>query len=211
MVVAHKRAVRRSEPCGASGGENGDGHPLKEHWEDGQVLLPSGLDDVNNAEWNVPDKQREDNHANPDVSGGSFANHFGEARKRVSPEEMDRLCPHLRAVDTRENHNGASNEQAFRRTVKVSEIQSVGVVSLPGREEHGQARNQGCENTGRARSQSNSGGFEETGECAVEGVDTVVEKFTEAARGSGSASLLAVDVIHGLIHEQAECEAKVHP
>lgn len=39
----------------------------------------------------------------------------------------------------------------------------------------------------------------------------MVEKFAEAARGSGSSSLFAVEVVEGLVHEEAEGEAKVDP
>lgn len=85
----------------------------------------------------------------------------------------------------------------------------MAVVRLPSREEHGNARAEGGKNARFGGTQTHGGGFEEGGEGAVQGVDTVVEKLTEPARSAGAPRLLSVEVVHRLVHEEAQCEAQV--
>lgn len=85
------------------------------------------------------------------------------------------------------------------------------VVCLPGREEHGKAGTQGSEDTGFRGTKSHGGGLEQAGKGAVERIDSVVEELTEAAGSACSSSLLSVDVVHGLVHEQSEGKAHVEP
>lgn len=121
------------------------------------------------------------------------------------------LRPQLGTANAGYDHEGAGNEETFSRTIDEAEVERVSVVRLPCREVHGNTRAQRGEDTRRAGSQSEGGCFEQTGECAVERVNAVVKEFAEAARGSGSASLLAINIVHGLVHEEAKSEAKVQP
>lgn len=87
----------------------------------------------------------------------------------------------------------------------------MGVVRLPGREEHGQTWAQSGEDASGRRAQAHGSCLEQTGEGAVERVDTMVEELAETARSSGSSGLLSIHIVQGLVHEQTECEAKVQP
>lgn len=87
----------------------------------------------------------------------------------------------------------------------------MGVVGLPGREEHGQARAQSSKDASARCAKAHRSRLEQTGQCAVERVDTVVEELAETAGSSGSPGLLSVHIVQGLVHEQTESEAKVQP
>lgn len=119
--------------------------------------------------------------------------------------------PDTGAPNARHDHNCTGDEDALRRTVDHTEVKSMCVVGFPGREEHGQAWAQRGEDTSGRATQAHGGCFEKTGQRAVERVNTVVEEFTESARGSGSSSLLSVEVIHCLVCEETERKAEVKP
>lgn len=129
----------------------------------------------------------------------------------LSKKVVKRRRPDTGSINARENHDGACNQNALCRTVDDSKVQSMGMVGLPGREEHRKARAESCKDTGRRGTQTHRGGLEQAGKGAVERVDSMVEEFAESARSSRSPGLLSVQVVEGLVHEQSECEAKVQP
>ena len=96
-------------------------------------------------------------------------------------------------------------------SVEVSQIESMCMIRFPRREEHRQARNQSSECTCLSWSERHRCGFEEASKCAVQTVDSVVEELTQPTRCAGSPGLLAVDVVHRLVHEEPEGEAVVQP
>jgi hypothetical protein len=112
-------------------------------------------------------------------------------------------------------------------TVEVPEIQCMGVVCLPRREEHGQYRDQRSEGANLRRAVSDSCCLQKTCKRAVERVNSmaiqhqsrnwriglchVLEELAQWARCSRAARLLAVDVVHGGVHPHAEREAVVYP
>lgn len=87
----------------------------------------------------------------------------------------------------------------------------MAVVRLPGGEEHRNARAQRGEDAGLGGAEAHGGRFEKRREGAVERVDAMVEKLAESARRAGAPCLLAIDIVHGLVHEEAEREADVEP
>lgn len=211
VVVLHERAVRRKDPERNRDGVDGHGNPLEEDGQDGEAVGAAGLDNVEDAERNLGKDERADNETNPDVSEGSLAQKVSKAGEAAVQTESQRLSPDLRAPDTRHDHDGASDEDTFGGTVDDAEVEGVRVVRLPGREEHGEAGAQRGEDASWRSAQTHGGRLEQTGEGAVEGIDSVVEELAEAARGSCSSRLLAVKVIHSLVHEETKSEAEVNP
>lgn len=106
---------------------------------------------------------------------------------------------------------GACKDESLCRTVEVAQIQRMGMVCLPSREEHGQHRDQRSKGANLGRAVSNSRRLEETGQSAVQRINPMVKKFSQRARGAGSARLLSVDVVHGGVHPHAKGEAVVYP
>jgi hypothetical protein len=90
------------------------------------------------------------------------------------------------------------------------------VVCLPGREEHGEYRDQSCESANLGRAVADCCRLEKTGQGAVERVNAmaisyqsgvlahwaschVLEELSQGARCAGAPRLLSVDVIHGRV------------
>jgi len=118
---------------------------------------------------------------------------------RIRPSVMCEPCPKISGVTL------------TCRPVKVPQVQRMRVVRLPGGEEHRQAWHQSGEDSGFAGSQSHGSSLEEGAQGAVQAVNAVVEELTEATRGAGSARLFAVDIVHGLVHEETKSEAIIQP
>lgn len=85
----------------------------------------------------------------------------------------------------------------------------MGVVCLPSREEHGQAWDESCEDSRLGSAEAHGSSLEKTGQSAIQGVNAVVKELAKSARGSGTSRLLAVEVVHCLVHEETESEAVV--
>lgn len=211
MVLLHERAVRREDPQTNGNGIYGHRSPLKKDRGDGEAVLASRLDDVVHAERDLGKNERADDEADPDVSEGGLTEEIGQAGQVLAQEVVHGLSPDPRTINARHDHDQAGNEQAFGGTVDNAQVECVCMIGFPGREEHGEARTQRGEDTGVGGSQTHGGRLEQAGESAVERIDTVVEEFAETARGSRSAGLFAIDIVHGLVHEQSEGEAEVDP
>lgn len=65
----------------------------------------------------------------------------------VTEERRKRRRPEGRAVVAREDHDERGDDQTFGGTIEIAEEQGVGVVCLPGREEHGQCGDERGEST----------------------------------------------------------------
>lgn len=188
-----------------------EGRPLEKNRRQGQVLSAACLDYMLDTPWDVHEKSRDDDQ-DPNVAHGKIAKLVGVAESVLLAQYFnDWRCPNLWAVDTREGHDGGGNEQALGRAVEVAQVESVTVVSLPSREEHRNARAKGRENTRFGGAQAHGGSLEERGEGAVQGVDTVVEELTKPTRSAGAPRLLSIEVVHRLVHEEAQREAKIQP
>lgn len=210
VVLVHQCRVWAIEPGANAEGKNDHRGPLEEDRKKRLVARQAGIDDVDDAEWNV-DEHGANEEVDPNVLEGGVAQILF-----VQPEEAEQVevigqsfGPDFRAIPPADRHQQASNQDSLCRSVDVSEVESMSVVCFPGREPHGQAGAQSSEDTGLGSAQTHSGGFEQAGECAVETVDAVVEELSEAAGGSGASRLFAVDIVHRLIREEAESEAEV--
>lgn len=110
VVIRDERTVWRCEPRGGSAAEHYDRCPFQEDGQNWKILLLASTDNVVDAKWNVSNDQRKDDQTNPDVSHRRFANHLSQPRERVLKEMVNGLGPDFGAVDSRGDHDGASNE-----------------------------------------------------------------------------------------------------
>lgn len=212
VVLGAKGRVRRVDPCANSEGEHCHRRPLQKDGSHRLATRATGLDDMKDAEGDMGREQGEDNHADPDVTDGGLAQQVSKAEHVLLvtlPKLNNGLGPDTRAVDPGDNHDTAGDQDALGRAVDSAQVQSVGVVRLPGREEHGQARDESREDAGLGAAETHGGGLEETGQGAVQRVDSVVKELAESARSSCSAGLLSIEIVHGLVHEKTEGEAEV--
>lgn len=104
----------------------------------------------------------------PEVLDGAVAEDLGEVK-----ESNDRLRPHSRAPDSGGNHDSTGDDEALSRAIEVAEVQCVGVEGLPCREIHGQARHKCGPSTKMRGSKAHCGCRKQTGQSAVQRVDTV--------------------------------------
>lgn len=211
VVLLHEGAVWGVDPGADTQGEDGHGRPLGEDGQHGQTLLAASAGDVVEAEGNVADEEGQQDQADPYVAEGGLAKHGSEAGQSIAQGGGEGQRPDVRAPDARGDHDAAGDEEALGRSIDDAEIEGVGVIGLPCGKEHGEAGTERSEDAGVGGSQTHGGGFEQAGQGTVQGVDSVIEEFAEAARGSGPPRLLPIHVVHGLIHEQAEGEAEVEP
>lgn len=190
---------------------DGKGSPLEKDWRNGQILPPARLHNMLDAARNVEEQADDDGHW-PDVAYGQVAQLLCVAKCVLFAQHLhDRRLPNLRTAEARNSHDGSGNEQTLGGAIDVAQVESMRVVCLPGRKEHGNARAQGGENTSLGAAESHGGRLEKGRKCTVERIDAVVEQLAESARGAGAAGLLAIDIVHGLVHEEAECETKIYP
>ena len=119
--------------------------------------------------------------------------------------------PDAGAIDTREDVEHAGKDEPFGGAVKVPEIESMSVVCLPSREEHRKTGNEGCEDAGSCWAESDGGSLAKGRECAVEGVDAVVEELAESGGGACATRLLSINVIHGGIQPEPDREGVIEP
>lgn len=212
VVLTHEGRVGRVQP--GADGERVDGHgdPLEEDGEDGESVAAAGLHHVEHAEGHVAEDERADDDEDPDVADRVVADELVVAEEVPLADEIDdALGPDAGAVDARDGHDAAGDQYALGRAVEVAEVEGVGVVRLPGGEEHGEAGAESGEDAGFGGAQGHGGGLEQAGQGTVQRVDAVVEQLAQSARGAGSSRLLAVDVIHGLVHEETKGEAQIQP
>lgn len=156
-------------------------------------------------------KERDREGGYPEIDNGVVTKQHGSKKGVMANEIRNGLCPDARPVISREDHDEASDYEALGRPVEDPEVQRVSVISLPGREEHGQAGDQRGEDPCSRGTQAHSRRLEEACEGAVEGVDAVVEQLAESAGSAGAACLLAVHIVHGRVHPEAERKAIVQP
>lgn len=210
VVLGHQGRVWAIEPGATAEGENDDRGPLEEDRKKRFAARPAGVDDVDNAKRNV-DEHGADEEVDPDVLEGGVAQVlFGQPKETEHVEVVGQsFGPDFRTVEPADRHEQAGDQNSLRWSVDVSEVEGMGVVGFPGREPHGQAGAHRSEDTGLRGAQTHSRSFEQAGECAVETVDAVVEELSEAAGGSGTSRLFAVDIVHRLVSEEAESKAEV--
>lgn len=140
VVLAHERRVGRVQPGADGEGVDGHGDPFKEDGEDGESVATAGLDHVEHAEGHVTKDERADDDEDPDVADRVVADELVVAEEVLFADKIDdALGPDAGAVDAREGHDAAGDQYALCRTVKIAEVERVGVVGLPGGEEHGEA------------------------------------------------------------------------
>jgi len=211
VVLRSNGAVRGENPSSNRDSVNAHGNPLKEDRENRLSSRSAGLGNVENTEGDLCEDKGANDQADPNVLETGLTKELSEAGKAVLDAISQRNSPDTRSPDSRDNHDRAGNENTLGRSVDIAEEERVRVVGLPGREEHRQARAESRDNTSRRGSQAHGSGSEQTAERAVQRVNAVVEEFAEAAGGSGSSSLLSVEVIHCLIHEETERETEVEP
>ena len=215
VVFLGEGRVGRVEP--GEGGEDEDGHrgPLEEDREDVLTAGEARFNDVVDAEGHMGKEDGETQEPDPDVDEGDVAqDRVGEAEKVEDCGDRklaEGLRPDAGPVVAGDEHHQAGEQDALGRTVDVAQVKRVRVVGLPGREEHGQGRGESCEDARLRGTETECSSFEQRGECAIERVDAVVEELTQTGRGSGAASLLAVDIVESLVHEETESEAVVDP
>lgn len=215
VVVRADGRVRAECPGANAEREDGHGRPLEEDRQDGLVARLPRLDDIVDAKRNVPNEKRAGDEGDPDVAEAEISKELRRHPQRAdnvhaAGKDIDQaLRPNSRAAVAANRHNRAGDQDALGRSVEVSKIQGVRMVRLPGREEHGKAGDEGREDARLRGSQAHSPHFQKTSKCAVQAVDAVVEQFAQPARGTGPSRLLAVDIVHRLVHEESEGEAVV--
>lgn len=184
VVIAHEGRVRRVEPEADAGGVDEHGGPFEEDGGEGEVLRATGADDVVDAEGEVREEEGGEDEGHPDVEDGGGAEEGGQG-----DEGADGEGPDGGAVGAGEEHDCAGDYEALcgRRfshadelaggmggkggrkgrftgwAVEVAQIKRVRMVGLPGREEHGQAGYQGCEDAFGGGAESDCCCFEEAG------------------------------------------------
>ena len=71
-------------------------------------------------------KENTENNRDPEISEGDGSEVF-----RVSDNVSDLVLPDLGSKVSRDKNAGAGEDKSFGRTIEVSEIKRVGVVSFP--------------------------------------------------------------------------------
>ncbi|KAI6748247.1 hypothetical protein HG531_008789 [Fusarium graminearum] len=141
----------------------------------------ASLGNVENTEGNLCEDERAEDQTDPDILEACLTEHLSKAGETILDAVSQRNGPDTRSPNARNDHDSTGNKNTLGGTVDVAEEESVSVVGLPGREEHRQAGAERGDDTGCRGSEAHGGGSEQTSQRAVERVDTVVEKFTEAA------------------------------
>lgn len=174
VVVAEDVGGWRSEPGNAGEGEGQDRGPFKENWKDWKAIAAAGFDDVDDAKWPVGKEEGTADDWNPKINGGIILE-----EPFISESISERLRPDLRTVVTGGDDETAGNDQTLGWAVEVTQVENVGVVSLPGAEPHGQDRNESSEDTLPAASQTDSSNLQDTSQGAVQRIDSMVEQFSQ--------------------------------
>ena len=78
-VLAHESRVGGVEPRADGGGVDGDGAPFQEDGGHGKALLPTSLDDVVHAGWEVGDEEGAEYDGDPEIDDGMLADDVGVA------------------------------------------------------------------------------------------------------------------------------------
>lgn len=209
MVLLHQGAMGRVNPETNGEGINSHGNPLKEDGSDWQPLSTARAYNIVDADRYVTSDQGPNDKRNPDIEHGCVADGLSHLGQLASEKTRYGFRPYIRAVNSRNGHDGAGDKDTLRRTIEPSEIERVCMICFPCGEEHGEARAESGVDTGLGGSETHGSSFQKTAQGAVQRVYSVVKEFTQTARSTSSASLFAVDIVHGLVHEKAECETEV--
>lgn len=222
MVVVEKSGVWRKEPAESARGEGDDGEPFEEDGEDRESVPATSANNVADAnsvsyskgcswfenipEWHMSDKDGAQEDGDPEVAQGVVAKESLEANL-----VGDGSNPHGLTIISACNQYAAGNNQTLGRSIDVSQVQHVSVIGFPGRKPHGNSGQERREDTSRSCSQAHSRNLADTGQSAVQRVDSVVKEFTEGRAGSSPARLLSVKVVHGRVHPESKSKGVVDP
>lgn len=185
VVVLEDEGIWRAEPGDGGSAENDDRCPLPEDWQDGEVLGAAGASNVDDAGGEVSDEECGKDQRDPEVSETHVTKPFSEARE-VGDQGHG---PDLGAKVPRHADEGAGKDETLCggllhvlhtrvvertcRAIEVAEIERVGVVRLPGGEEHGQHWDEGSECTNVAAAITHGCCFEQAREGAIQRIDAV--------------------------------------
>lgn len=99
-----------------------------------------------------------------------------------------------------------SNESknTFNRAIHDAEVQSAGMVFLPSRKIKCAQAGEGCDNSVPAITKVEGAGKDSDTKGSVDGVDTVIEKFSEGTGLASAASLAAIAGIESLVEEETD-------
>lgn len=151
MVILEQVRVRRSKPSHGACDENDNGRPLVDGRGKRLVSGPPCSCDIDNAGWEMCDEEGEEDDGYPKLFQGNVTNLCFVGWKEVNK----RSRPNLWAEVARHAYEEASKYQSLCKqsvaahrymsmgtvctcgSVEIAKIQRVGMVCLPGGEEHG--------------------------------------------------------------------------
>lgn len=119
--------------------------------------------------------------------------------------------PHLQPKDARRQHEPNRNQNALGRAVQVAQVQRVRMVRLPRRQKHGHAGYKRDERGFARRPHAHARRLHQAPETAVERINAMVKQLPKRRAGPCPPRLFPVNVVHGLVKEQAARKRKVQP
>ena len=168
-VVPRKNSrIRREQPCDVAESEGEDRHQLLKQRGERQTLLLARRSYIHNTPGEMCEEETSHEKWDPEVLDGVVAEDLGEIK-----ESNDGFRPHRRAPYSGGNDNSTDDKEALSRAIEVAEVERVGVERLPCREIHGQTRHECGPSTKLRRSIAHCGCRNQTGQGAVQRVDTV--------------------------------------
>jgi hypothetical protein len=168
VVTRQDGRVGREKPSHVATSEDDHGDPLLEQWGERQALLLAGGSHIENTSGQMTQEESDQQNRNPEVLDGVGAKDLGPVN-----EIGNRLRPNARSPNSGSDHDADSDQKALSRTVEVAEVKGVGVEGFPCREIHGQTRNNSSPSTKLGRAKAHCRGRKQTGQGAVQRVDTV--------------------------------------
>ena len=153
--------MRTAKPCHAAEPEDEHWSPFQEDGQDRQFGFSTRLDDVIDAGRKVSEEERGEEKRYPSLLDSEIQKFFGQLRQEKGWQNRCQwIGPDGRSKVSRSCHEEGSDEKTFGRAVEDAQIQRVGVVCLPGAEEHRQAWNHGCESAGFRCAETQCGGLQ---------------------------------------------------
>lgn len=168
VVVGQDAGVGGEEPGTCAQREANDRNPLLHHRSESQTLLLAGDRNVPDTSGKVTKEEADEKDGKPKVLDRVLAEKGGPV-----DELNNGTRPDTRAPNTGSHQDTDGDEKTLGGSVKVAQVQGVGVESLPGREVHGEAGHDRGPHTQVGGTKAHARSGQQASKSAVQRVNSV--------------------------------------
>lgn len=191
---------RGGEPSVGADKEQGHGQQLRVSSDHRLVLLLARLVNGDQAWGNMAKDKQQGHPADHEVQEDPV---LGEDAKVGAKDLDDLAAPEHRALESRDQHDNAGNDQTLGGSVDISKVEDASVVLLPGGQEEGQGGQEQEEGRVPGVAHGHAGSLVDGSNAAVQGVASVVKELTQGRGRSSAAGLLSIHVVKGRVQPQS--------